>query len=317
MKILVTRDIYKKYSDKIESYGYDVIYSQGKEVSKEDLEQVEVVLGNANINWFKDMKNLKYVHLSSAGSDLFAALPELSEKVVLTNSTGGFSDSIAEWVITMIYFLYKKIGPYYLNQKKHFYKNLGETKSILDSKVLIIGCGSIGLAAAKRLKALGAYVTGVKRTVGEKPEYVDEMYTTDKVDELIPDADIIVLAMPQNDATRHFMDSKRLNLIKNDSLLINVGRGSAIDTAALIPLLKEKKFNAALDVHEVEPLDENSELWDMENVLITPHATGNETMEHTRKVLCDLMIENLDAYMNNKPLKNVVDFKTGYKVSNS
>lgn len=316
MKILVTRDIYRVYSERIEKYG-EVIYSQGKEVSDEDLRDVEIILGNVDKNWLKKMPNLKYMHLSSAGSDNYASLDEINNKVILTNSTGGFSDSIAEWVITMIYFFYKKIGNYYLNQKKHLYKNLGETKSIVGSKVLIIGCGSIGMAAAERLKALGAYVTGVKRTKGNKPDFLDELYTTDKVDELLPLYDIVVMAMPQNDATRHFMNAERLNLLKEDSLLINVGRGSAIDTEALIPLLKEKKFNAALDVHEVEPLDENSPLWDMENVLITPHATGNETMEYTRKVLCDLMINNLDAYMNNKPLTNVVDFNTGYKVSNS
>ncbi|MDO4197852.1 MAG: D-2-hydroxyacid dehydrogenase [Erysipelotrichaceae bacterium] len=317
MKILVTRDIYKEYQDRIESYGYDVLYSQNKVLSDEDLKDVEIVLGTLNKEYIKKMPNLKYIHLSTAGSDNIAFLEEVKDKVILTNSTGGFSDSIAEWVIAMIYFFYKKIGDYYLNQKDHIYKNLGETKSLIDSKVLIIGCGSIGLACAKRLKALGSYIVGIKRTAGEKPEYVDEMYTTDKTDELIGDADIIVMAMPQNDETRHFMDESRLKLIKEDSLLINVGRGSAIDTKALIPLLKEKKFNAALDVHEIEPLSKDSELWDMENVFVTPHATGNETMAYTRKVLCDLMIENLDAYMNHRPLKNVVDFKTGYKVSNT
>ena len=317
MKILVVKSVFKKYIPEIEKYGYPVIYHEGADISDEELKDVEIVLGYPEVSVIERIPNLKYIHLSYAGSDVIADLPNVRNKVILTNSSGCFSDSIAEWVVTMTYFFYKRVGEYYLQQQDHIWRNLGETRSIIGSRVLIIGCGSIGLACAKRMKALGAYVTGVKRTPGEKPEYLDELYTSEKVDELIGEQDIIVLSMPRNKDTHHFMNEERLKMIGKDALLINVGRGDAIDTEALIPLLKEERFSAALDVEEMEPLPPESELWDLKNCLITPHATGCDTLEYTRQLLGELMLYNLDAYLNKKPLRNLVDFNTGYKVSNT
>ncbi len=317
MKILVTRKLYATQKEKIESYGYDVIYNYDNSVAIEELEDVEIILGTLKPELLQYTPNLKWMQLPMAGSDTYAALPTVKDRIILTNSTGAFSDSISEWIIGMILYFYKRFNEYFQQQKDHVYYNVGEVRSILGSHILIIGCGSIGMTTARKLNALGAHVTGVKRTAASCPQFLEGLYTSEKVDELLPKADITILAMPQNEETRHFMDDKRLALLKQDSLLVNVGRGSAIDTAALLPYLQAKKIYACLDVHEQEPLSADSPLWDEENCLVLPHVTGNETLAYTREVLVDIAMENLDAYCNKRPMKNVVDFSTGYKISNS
>ncbi|MDO4500074.1 MAG: D-2-hydroxyacid dehydrogenase [Erysipelotrichaceae bacterium] len=316
-KILLTRKMYFDHIKEIDVKDYEVLTSFDYLPSKEELREVEIVLGNIDTDLLKDMPNLKFLQISNAGSEKYAFRDEIKNKVILANSTGCYSDSISEWAIGMIMYFYKNLNVIIPNQSKHIYFNPGETKTVYGSKVLIIGCGSIGMYTARKLNALGALVDGIKKTVGEKPDYLDNLYTNDKLSEVISDYDIIFMSLPANDTTYHYMNKELLNKLKDGSLLMNVGRGSCIDEEALIEVLKNKKIYACLDVFEKEPLDEKSELWDLENVLITPHSTGNETCERTRQLLTKLALENLDNYLNNRPLKNVVDFNTGYKISNT
>lgn len=316
-KILLTRKMYFDHINQVDVKDYEVITSFDFVPSKEELKDVEIVLGNIDFNLLKDMPNLKFLQISNAGSDLYAKREEIRNKVILANSTGCYSDSISEWIIGMIMYFYKNLNVIIPNQTKHLFINPGETKSVYGSKVLIVGAGSIGMYTARKLDALGAKVWGIKKTAFIKPDYLKGLYTNEKLEEIISDFDIVIMAMPASKDTYHYMNEKRLRMLKQDALLINVGRGTCIDEEALIRVLEEKKIFAALDVFENEPLDKDSKLWDLKNCLITPHSTGNETNEHTRELLTKLALENLDNYLNSRPIKNLVDFETGYKYSNT
>ncbi len=315
MNVLITIELLKERKEEVEKLPCSFIWSSRKDVTKEEVEWADVILGQLPLDLLPYAKNLKYLHLMFAGSDNYAFNPYIQNKVILTNSSGCYSHGISEYLVAMTLHFFKNINLYDRNMPNHLYKEMGESRTILNSRFVIIGAGSIGSEFAKKIKALGGYTIGIKRTPSEKPDYFDELYTNERLDEVLPRADVVAMCLPQNDSTRKMMDKDRLNLLKKDAVLLNVGRGSAIDTEALIPLLKEKKISAGLDVHEIEPLPETNELWDLDNVLILPHVTGKENLKYTRERLADLAIENLTNYISNKPLKNIVDFSTGYRKS--
>lgn len=316
MKVLVTMNTFKQHEHMFDSYDLYFIYRYDNTTSVDDIKDVDILLGCVDLDLIDHAHNLKYIHWGMAGSDTIAS--KIKDKnIILTNSTGCFSLSIAENVLGMILFLSKNFYKYVRNQDEHIYRKEGYTSSIYDSNVLILGCGSIGMTCAKMLNALGAKVTGIKRTIADKPDYLDNLYTSDKLNDCLKDADIIIMSLPQNKDTIHMMNKDRLALLKDGAILINVGRGSAIDTEALVNELKKERIYAGLDVYEKEPLDVNSPLWDLKNCLVLPHVTGYDNMAYTRDLLREYARDNLDAYINNKQLRNIVDFNTGYKVSNT
>lgn len=316
MKVLVTMNSFENHEDMLKDFNCEFIYRYKKTATTEDVKDVDVLLGCVDLDYFDHANNLKYVHWGMAGSDTVA--DKIKDKnIILTNSTGCFSLSIAENVLGMIMFFNKKFYKYVRNQDKHLYRKEGFTDSVYGSKVLILGCGSIGMTCAKMLYDLGAEVTGIKRTTAQKPDFLHALYTNENLDECLKNADIVIMSLPQNRETIRMMNKDRLSLLKDAAILINVGRGSAIDTEALIEELKDERIYAGLDVYEKEPLDENSALWDLKNCLVLPHVTGYENMPYTRRLLREYAVHNLEAYLNKKQLRNVVDFNTGYKVSNS
>jgi len=161
---------------------------------------------------------------------------------------------------------------------------------------------------------LGAHVIGVRRTNRNKPDYLDEQHTMDDLDMLLGRADIVAMVLPGGSATNHIMDERRLRLMKKGAYLINVGRGNAIDPDGLYKALKDGHLGGCgLDVTEPEPLPADSPLWDLENLVITPHVAGNFFLPETFERIVRIAGENLAAWANGTPYRNVVDFTTGYR----
>lgn len=315
MKLLVTNLCFKGYEELFDRFDIEKTFNYGP-LTKEDVADADIIIGNIDYNLVQYTEKLKYIHWSMAGSDVIADRLK-GRDVILTNSTGCFSVAIAENIIGMILYFFKNYHIYRDNQRNHIFHREGECRSIYDSNILVVGAGSIGNTFAVRANALGAHVTGIKRTPAQKPDYYDNLYTLEKLDECLPEADVIVLCLPQSKDTIRLMDRRRLQLIKDKALLINVGRGTVLDTEALIEMLQQKKIYAALDVFEKEPLDASSPLYDIDDCLVLPHITGTLNLELTRRLSRELSLRNLDSYLNNRKLENVVDFNTGYKVSNS
>lgn len=289
-------------------------YETPDKLTQEMINEADIILGNVSPAAAAASKKLKWLQLWSAGSDRFQQFGKFPEGAILTNGTGGYGLTISEHTIAMIIMLKRKLHLHYLDQLEGKWgTGVGEISSIYGSKILIIGLGDLGMEFAKRAKAMGAYIIGVRRSDKPAPEFVDEVHTVDKLDELLPRADIITLSVPDTDATRHILNKKRLGMLKENAVIVNVGRGGAIDTEAITEALEAGRIGgAALDVTDPEPLPSDHKLWTLPNVLITPHSSGNHNLPETYRRLIEIAIENYEAYTNDKPMRNIVDFKRQY-----
>jgi phosphoglycerate dehydrogenase-like enzyme len=210
--------------------------------------------------------------------------------------------------------LVKKLHLYRDEQNKGRWQERGQVKSILGSTVLVIGLGDIGSEYAWRMKALGAYVIGVRRTARPKDDYVDEVHLTDKLDELLPRADIVALILPGIKDTEGIINRDRLAKMKEGAVIVNAGRGSAIDTEALCDALESRHIaGAGLDVTMPEPLPEGHRLWKLEGAVITPHIAGGRNMPETGQHIMSLNLENAVRFVKGERLQSLVDVKTGYR----
>jgi len=306
--------ITEEFLQKIQSLATDYEVIQLKHNDPSILE-CEVVFGGIDALMVKDAHALKWLHTSFAGVDSLLK-PEVNfpDEVVLTNSAGTYGIGISEYLICTTLMLMRRNMEYAKLQFKNEWKPLGSVKAIYGSKITVIGLGDIGENYAKRCKAMGATVTGVVRTPrSEIPISVDKLCTIEKIDEAILDADVVALCLPGTSQTHHLFDKDRLNKMKPNSIILNIGRGTAIDTTALIEALQTGHLaGAGLDVTEPEPLPSNSALWQMENVIITPHISGNQSLALTNTLITEKFISYLEDYLAGRPFVKVVDKLQGY-----
>lgn len=283
MKILVTLPLNERQKERLEMNFRHLkfCYCLKKDVTEEVIRDAEVILGNVDPALLKYAEELKWLQLNNAGTEGFCdgALPK---EAVLTNATGAYGLAISEHMIGVLFELQKKLNLYARNQREHVWKSEGHVHVIQGSRVLVIGMGDIGTMFAQKMKALGCRTVGIKRHEGRKPEGVDDLYTLERLERELPKADIVAMSLPGNQDTYHMMNAERLALMKENAVLINVGRGITVDTDALVQALQEKRIaGACLDVTDPEPLPADHPLWNMENVILTPHISGGYALpEH-------------------------------------
>ena len=292
--------------------GYEVIQM---EADDEQIKACEIIFGGIKPGFLAHANELKWLHTSYAGVDSLLK-PELHfpQQAILTNSAGTYGIAISEYLLTVTLMLMRRNIEYAKLQFQNTWQPLGEVKCIYGSKICVVGLGDIGENYAKRCQALGATVSGVVRTARKiLPDAVDDLYTIDQLDEAIADADVVALCLPGTHATVGLFDEARLNKMKPGALLLNVGRGRTVDTNALITALKSGQIGgAALDVTDPEPLPSDSALWQMDNVMITPHISGNQTLALTNELIVDKFINYLQDYIAGRTFERVVDKELGY-----
>ena len=263
----------------------------------------------------REAKHLKWFHAQSAGVENYLR-PEmgLSESVILTNSAGMHGIGIAEHLLTFTLMLMRRMHSYVRQQPLHKWEYLGPIQSIYQSRITVVGLGGIGSQYAARCRALGATVLGVVRAPRETvPDCVDELFTIDQLDEAIKDADVVALTLPSTAETIKLFDKARMLKMKKGAFILNIGRGSAIDQDAMIALLESGHLGGAgLDVTDPEPLPTDSKLWDLPNVILTPHVSGGGSLALTSDLIVDRFVEYLQDYIAGRPFKQVVDRKAGY-----
>lgn len=187
-------------------------------------------------------------------------------------------------------------------------------RSLRDSTVLVLGMGDIGGTFGQQCKALGAAVIGVRRSDTAKPDYADEVHLIDALDGLLPRADIVAVTLPGTEATRGLLDRRRIGLMRPGAVLLNAGRGYIVDTEALCDALECGALGGAgLDVVQPEPLPEGHRLWQIPTAIVTPHISGGWHLRETHTRVINIVIENLRRFLAGQPLKNQVDFATGYR----
>jgi phosphoglycerate dehydrogenase-like enzyme len=244
--------------------------------------------------------------------------PELVDRdIILTNAREVHGPVVAEHVIALIFALAKKIPDSLCLQNKHvwgqqrLWDELPRIREVAGATVGVVGLGSIGRPVVKSALALGMRVIAVREHPQKGSEGADAVFAPVRIDEVFRQADYVVLAAPVTASTRAIANAERLALMKRDACLINVGRGQLVDEAALAAALREKTIGgAALDVFPKEPLTSDSPLWDVPNLLITPHTAALTDKLWERHYA--LFSENLRRYLGGEPLLAVVDKHKGY-----
>ncbi len=288
-------------------------YAKDNSVNADLIQNANVIIGSPPVGMLKASKKLELLQLQSAGVGRYAEDKALPEGAVLANATGAYGLAISEYMLGVLLELYKKLHLYRDHQAESNWSYAGRVKLIYNSTALIVGLGDIGGEFARRLKALGAYTIGIRRKDREKPDYLDELHLTDRLEDLLPRADIVAMSLPETSHTIKVINRKTLGLMKPDAVLINVGRGSAIDTEALCDALENGHLlGAALDVTDPEPLPREHRLWKIRNAVITPHVSGGFSLQETHDRIVRIAADNLEALLNGRTLSNVVDLSAGY-----
>ena len=312
MKILVALPTDKKHRQLLETAcpSGEFVYAEG-DYSSENIKDAEVIIGNLPTDRFAECELLRFVQLGMAGSDNYKG--KVPEGVLLANASGAYGLAISEHMLGNMLVLMKKLHLYRDNQLECAWRDEGAVTSVEGARVLVVGLGDIGGEFAKKCKALGAYTIGIRRTLHDKPEYVDELHTLDTLDALLGTADVVALALPQSNESKGLMNESRLREMKKGAILLNVGRGSAIDTDALVKVLDEEHIMAGVDVTDPEPLPAEHPLWKCKNCLVTPHISGFYHLKQTHDRIIAIAARNLAALVSGGEIGNLVDGETGYR----
>lgn len=314
--VLVTLPVTEEQKEYLEETAGEraaFLWKSAAAVTDDDLERSDAIIGNVPLERLTICRRLKWLQLSSAGADAYTGAGVLPAGTELTNASGAYGPAVSEHMLALTFAVIRRFGQYGRNQVRHVWKTMGDVISVEHSVTAVLGLGDIGGAYARKMKALGAYTIGVRRTEREKPEWLDEQYTLDALDKVLPRADIVAMALPGSPETFHLMDERRLGFMRKGSCLINVGRGNAVDTAALREALAAGRLaGAGLDVTDPEPLPADDPLWDFDNVVLTPHAAGWFFLPETLTRVVRISAGNLSAWLDGRPLTHRVSRTFGY-----
>lgn len=301
MKLLITRILKLTEEQKNFLAKDNELYFFGKEEdSLSDYKDIpfDEIEGIVSFKFFithdiKQFPNLKFVQLLSVGTD-WVDLDYCAKKGIKVYNVGkSFAIPMAEWCVCKALELYKKSKTFYVQQNEHTFIQRKGVLEILGKNVLLMGYGNVGKESAVRFKAFGANVMVCNRSsVDTSNTFVDEYYPLDKRDEALKKADIICLAIPATKETTHIIGKHELEIMKDTAVIINVGRGALIDEPELIQTLQGGKLlGVALDVFEKEPPEDSNPLWNMPNVLVSPHTCFMGDGNDLRKY--ETLVENL------------------------
>jgi len=262
-------------------------------------------------------RKLKWIHSTATAVHALMS-PELrASNIIVSNARDVHGPVVAEHALALVFALAKRLPQAirYQQQKHWAQSDMWQADErpheLRDATIVIVGVGGIGRPLAKMAGALGMRVIGVRQHPERQVEGVDAQYSFDEIENALREADFVVLAVPVTRKTHHLMNAARLACLKRDAYLINVGRGVLIDEDALIDALRARRFaGAALDVTTQEPLPPESPLWQMDNVLITPHIAGVTGKMWERHY--DMFVENLQRFLRGEPLRWVVDKQEEY-----
>lgn len=315
--ILVTLPITKAQKDQLENAAAETdgacSFVYAAEPTDQQLAEANVIIGMVPVERLGTATSLEWLQLSWAGAGPYCAPGALPSDVVLTCASGAYGLTCSEHMLAFTFDLIRRFPEYHRNQAQRVWKAAGAITSVEGSTVVVLGTGNIGGDYARKMHALGARVIGVSRTAHQVPEYAERMVTIGELDEVLPEADIVAMALPGSPSTVHVMNERRLRLMKPNAYLLNVGRGNAIDSTGLKKVLADGLLaGVALDVTEPEPLPADDELWGYERVFITPHISGQLFLPETLNRIVGIAAENLQAWLTGQPLIKVVNRELGY-----
>ncbi len=257
---------------------------------------------------------LLWMQARTAGVEHLPLAEMAARGVRLTSFSGVSAPNIAEHVLAMMLALGRRIPTLVRAQERREWRDIATHREVFElggERLLLVGTGAIGREVARRATAFGMEVTGVRRLEGPKPEWLDAVFTVERLDEALATADHVVNSLPNTRATRGLFDAGRFAAMKPGAYFHNVGRGSTVDTAALVEALASGHLaGAGLDVVDPEPLPADSPLWGMENVLLTSHTSGATPRSWERGG--PIVLRNARAFDRGEALVNEVDLGAEY-----
>jgi len=316
VKVLISGSMGKSEIERIEAVD-DLIMAVSapkRENALAEAKDAEVILAG---DWFDDLwkaaPKLKWVQSNGAGVEQFLTPDFVHSAIALTNAQGVYAIPIADQVMAYILHFSRGLNRLLRNQIERKWLKWEELlpDELQDKTLGIVGLGQIGSEVAKRAKSFGMHVIATRRRLELPSEYDDEVRKADELPWLLAESDYVALCLALTPETKCLITGEELRMMKSKGFLINVGRGGLVDEAALVAALRSGEIaGAGLDVFEEEPLPEDSPLWDMEDVIITPHNAGSSPRSWERFMA--LFCENLRRYCAGEPLLNVVDKVAGY-----
>ncbi|MBP3040728.1 D-2-hydroxyacid dehydrogenase [Bacillaceae bacterium Marseille-Q3522] len=316
-KLLIAQNIDNQYLDKIKSMipDWEIIVGKDRSIWEPHFKEADVILCWQNSMkelFLKEETKLQWVQTWSAGVNSLPLETLHKRNVFVTNASGVHAYPISETIFALMLALTRKIDTYVKNQAEKKWDNKGISLEIHEKTIGVIGVGAIGKETAKIAKAFGMKVLGIRHS-GRAEDYVDAMYTTNQLNEVLPQCDYVVVTLPLTKETYHLFGKNAFQQMKSSAFFINIGRGEIVDEPALIEALRNSEIaGAGLDVFETEPLPENSPLWEFNNVILTPHTSGS-TEFYAKRVIENIFIPNFQDFLDkNTPAVNLVDFQKGY-----
>ena len=311
VKVIISGSHTEKTIERFKKLNADVVFVPSlADADPKDLAEAEIVAGSVNPQLLEKMPKLRFVQLFSAGANSYGWLPE---QIILANAYGAYGESIAEHMLTTTLMAMKRMPEYLDMQKEQGWNLLKDIDRFAGSNILSVGMGAIGTAYLKKADALGAVCYGVRRSVHDKPEFVQKLVTVDEMDELLPEMDVVALSLPGTAEVKGMFDERRLRLMKKSAILLNTGRGNSVVTDDLIKVMNEGHLKAAcLDVMDPEPLPKDHPLWTTSRVYITPHISGGYRAGVNYESVTDVVYRNIELVLSGEPPVHTVDRKLGY-----
>ncbi len=273
--------------------------------TQEDVLDADFLLGYPDPTLLDGAKKLKLLQLTASGSEIYTGH---GSSYCVTSATGAYGSVVSEYMLAALLSFYHRLHIYRNQQMQHLWQPAGVSTGISGKTVLILGTGDIGCQFAQKVKALGGHTVGLVRSSCRHPEFFDRLLPLDALDTILPQADVAALCIPGTAENRRLFSYPRLRTMASHAVLINVGRGTLVDTDGLYRCLKEQTLaGAILDVTDPEPLPADHPLWDMPNVILTPHCAGsfrNMPAELIQGIV-DIACDNFRRYHAGLPLRNL------------
>ena len=318
MRIVLCYPVEPKHCKQIAAAaGEAEIVDAGQEQIAEELFSADIYCGHAKVpvDWDGVVRQgrLKWIQSSAAGMD-HCLLPSVIESdIVVTSASGVLADQVAEHTVALVTGWYRSLPVFFrAQQKKEFIRR--PTRDLHHATVGIVGFGGNGRRLAQVLSVFKTRIVATDMFPIDKPDYVESLWPADRLDDLLALCDVVVLTLPLNEMTRRMIDSATLAKMTPGSLLVNVARGPLVVESDLVDaLLCGHLAGAVLDVTDPEPLPENSRLWDLPGVIITPHVGGQSAkrIDNMTSMFC----ENLRRWKTGQPLINyLADKRLGFPI---
>ena len=303
----------EKIRETAERNKFEVRFLRAPEEDPAFLQEAEVIFGHLP-EAAKRSSALKWICTPYAGVDQFLAPGAFANpETMLSNSSGAYGVTISEHTVMMLLDILRRQPEYRKIVAAREWKRDLTVRSIKDSRITLLGTGDIGQETVKRLRAfLPANVTGVNRS-GKNPDSLfDRILTGKDWETVLPETDVLIISLPGTKEAFHMVGEKQLALLPDGAVIINVGRGSVVDQTALVRELTAGRLYAGLDVFEQEPPAKDDPVWELPNLLITPHTAGNMTLAHTVNRIAEMFLEDFESYCAGKKPARLVDRERGY-----